>query len=347
MLRPRSSSRCSEEQDIDTVTNAALPQLPGYTLTRSVGRGNTSVVYLGQNTSGPQRQVALKVPHPQTLSDRVAAERFGNEVRLSLQFQHPHLVRGYAGTAFGPGAFLAMRYFPEGTLSDRLEERPVTYQMALRMLADVASGVAYLHHQGAVHQDIKSQNVYLDQGRGALGDFGNTYFVSAGGNVSGSPFYMAPEIYHGEASSAASDVYSLGVLAYELLVGLRPHLGSSYEELMISHMTRFPQPVTAGNKQVPRALSRLIELAMAKKAADRPASAELRKAFLEALGLPDEEILPPPIVQPESAGLASRTTMGRHQFLPQAPVPKDIERFNGKKPVPEESKSWNPFKKKK
>ncbi|WP_306468265.1 serine/threonine-protein kinase [Deinococcus alpinitundrae] len=326
-----------------------LPQLSGYTLTRSIGRGNTSLVFLGSANNAPERQLAVKLPLGTTLANRTAAERFGNEVRLSLQFRHPYLVRGHAGTPFGPGAYLAMRYFPAGTLSERLERSLLPHDAALRVLADVASGVAYLHHQGAVHQDIKTQNVYLDGERAALGDFGNTYFVSAGGNVSGSPFYMAPEIYHGEASSAQSDVYSLGVLAYELLSGTRPHLGKNYEELMISHLTRFPSPVTASNRQVPRPLSRLIELAMAKKAQDRPSSAALRRALLEALGEEDEQLEPEELHLPEAASApAARAIMGRHQHLPTVTAPRDLTpgepESRDSKPEP---KSWNPFKRKK
>ena len=325
------------------MTHSSFPQLPGYTLTRSIGRGNTSLVFLGHANSKPDLPLAIKLPHAATLADRTAAERFGNEVRLSLQFQYPYLVRGYAGTAFGPGAFLAMRYFLEGTLAERLDERSLEYEAALRVLADVASGVAYLHHQGAVHQDIKTQNVYLDENRAALGDFGNTYFISAGGNVSGSPFYMAPEIYHGEASSLQSDVYSLGVLCYELLVGIRPHLGHTYEELMISHMTRFVPPVTAHVRQVPRPLSRLIELAMAKKAADRPTSAALRRALLEALGQPDE-----PLIEDQEDERPSQPTprvvMGRHQHLPSVPAPAERSSQKSGEAL---ARSWNPFKRRK
>ncbi|AWN24181.1 serine/threonine protein kinase [Deinococcus irradiatisoli] len=332
------------------MTNASLPFLPGYALTRSIGRGNTSLVFLGSAAAKPDQPLAIKLPLPATLADRTAAERFGNEVRLSLQFRHPHLVRGYAGTAFGEQAYLAMRYFPEGTLAERLESRTLPYETALRVLADVAAGTAYLHQQGAVHQDIKTQNIYLDGGRAALGDFGNTYFVSAGGNISGSPFYMAPEIYRGEASSAQSDVYSFGVMAYELLVGVRPHVGNTYEELMISHLTRFPSPVTAANRRVPRALSRLIELAMAKRPQDRPDSAALRRALLEALGEPDEQDLP----DPEDVGEvppAPRAVLGRHQHLPTAPAPLPLETvLPAAQPAKDDKagpKSWNPFKRRK
>lgn len=336
------------------MTNYSLPKLTGYTLTRSIGRGNTSLVYLGSANAEPDRPLAIKLPMTTTLSNQTAAERFGNEVRLSLQFRHPHLVRGYAGTAFGEGAYLAMRYFPEGTLSESLEERILAYEPALRVLADISAAVTYLHHQGTVHQDIKTQNVYLDRGRAALGDFGNTYFISAGGNISGSPFYMAPEIYHGEASSVQSDVYSFGVLAYELLVGIRPHVGNSYEELMISHMTRFPPPATASNRQVPRTLSRLIELSMAKKPQDRPTSAALRRALLEALGEPEEKLI---LEKPEATDVtniaATRPVMGRHQHLAAQPaaVVRDVVRTPeaksaevGKKT---EAKNWNPFKRSK
>ena len=93
----------------------------GYRLIRSIGRGNTSQVYLATDPEG--REVALKLPHPETLRVHDSAERFGNEVRLTLQFKHPHIVRGFAGTPFGPQAFLAIQYFPLGALSEQLVTR--------------------------------------------------------------------------------------------------------------------------------------------------------------------------------------------------------------------------------
>lgn len=323
----------------------------GYTLYRTLGRGNTSLVRLAIDAEG--RQVALKLPHEETLRAQDAAERFGNEVRLTLQFRHPHVIRGYAGTAFGPGAFLALQYYPNGPLNEqltRLPGRTLPLPAALRILADLASALTYLHHLGAVHQDLKTHNVYVDeQGRAALGDLGNTYFVAQGGQVSGSPYYMAPEIYHGESSSAASDVYSLGILMYELLSGDRPYQGNSYEELMVAHMTRFPQPLTHLNPAVSRQISRLAEQALAKRPSERPQADVIRRALLSDLGeTPRDEVYETPSADP-SPPVGRTTLVGRHgPAQPRAPHnPTEVETKPDPTPVPERGGSWNPFKRRK
>ncbi|MFK7603690.1 serine/threonine-protein kinase [Deinococcus sp. SM5_A1] len=320
--------------------------IPGYTLHRTLGRGNTSLVRLAVDREG--EQVALKIPHEETLGNQEAAERFGNEVRLTLQFRHPHVVRGYAGTAFGPGAFLAIRYYPEGALNEQLARIPgrtLPLQGSLQILADLASALTYLHHLGAVHQDLKTHNVYVDeQGRAALGDLGNTYFVAQGGQVSGSPYYMAPEIYHGESSSAASDVYSLGILMYELLSGDRPYQGTTYEELMVAHMTRFPAPLTHLNTAVSRPLSRLAEQALAKRPGERPRADAIRRALLSDLGeTPQDEVYEDTKKSQPAQDVGRTNLMGRHGPTQTRNVPAQAEA----KPEAQRSAGWNPFKRRK
>lgn len=320
--------------------------IAGYTLHRTLGRGNTSLVWLATDQGG--REVALKLPHDETLRVQEAAERFGNEVRLTLQFRHPHVVQGYAGTAFGPGAFLAIRYYPDGALNEqlaRLPGRTLPPGAATRLLADVASALTYLHHLGAVHQDLKTHNIYVDEtGRAALGDLGNTYFVAQGGQVSGSPYYMAPEIYHGESSSAASDVYSLGILMYELLSGERPYQGNTYEELMVAHMTRFPPPLSHLNPAVSRAVSRLAEQALAKRPGERPRADAIRRALLSDLGeTPQDEVYEDPEATPPAQDVARAPLVGRHgPVQPRSAAPQPEAK-------PEQSRGggWNPFKRRK
>ncbi|WP_135229271.1 serine/threonine-protein kinase [Deinococcus fonticola] len=314
----------------------------GYRLIRSIGRGNTSQVYLATTQEG--REVALKLPHPETVKVHESAERFGNEVRLTLKFRHPHIVQGFGGTPFGQQAFLAIQYFPLGALSEQLvlrQGRKLELPEALRILADIAGALAYLHKNGAVHQDVKTQNVYVNpQGRAALGDLGNTYFMAQGGKVSGSPYYMAPEIYHGENSSSASDVYSLAVMMYELLTGQRPFSGGSYEELMVAHLTRFPTPLSHLSPLVPRPVSRLVEQGIAKRPQDRPSADSIYRALLDALGeKPDDE-------EEEEAHTPATYQPGRHGTAPRGATPPGSPPATPSSEPKKSSRGWNPFKKK-
>lgn len=308
-----------------------IPHIPGITLLRQIGRGNTSRVFAGK-VEGHAGQFAIKVPTPETLADHAAAERFANEVRLSMQFNHPNLVRGVSGVGFGPNAHLAMPRYREGTLADQLEAgRTFETPELLGILADIAAGMKYLHEQGGVHQDIKPQNVYLTDDKAALGDFGSTYLAGGKRSVSGSPFYMSPEIYHGAESSAASDVYSFGVMCYELLAGKRPYQGDSYEELMVAHLTHYPTPLSAHNGQIPRALSRLIEQSMAKQPAERPNAEALCRGLQEAHRLtqhPAEPEAPAPAEEPKlgRAALTAQTPNGASSEAPSKPEPKKEEK---------------------
>ena len=317
------------------------PQLAGFDVQRLLGRGNSAWVHLALDGRG--RRVALKLPFPETLADPQRAERFANEVRLSLQLRHDHLVVGFAGTPFGAGSYLSMRYFPEGTLSRWLELGKLSAAESWRILADVAGALSALHQQGVVHQDVKSQNIYLDDGRAALGDFGAAYFVTQGGKTAGSPFYMAPEIYRAEGSTRASDVYSLGVLAYETLTLHRPFGGHSYEELMAAHLSRYPRPLAGQLPDLPRPVAQLVERALAKNPAERPEAAELARAFELALGAsPKAPGKPAPAEPPRPA------PVGRHGPVQPAPVqPAPVQpapvQPAAETPVPPGT-GWNPFK---
>ncbi|MFC4454656.1 serine/threonine-protein kinase [Deinococcus sonorensis] len=323
------------------MTQSPTPHMMnGYQLLSLIGRGNTATVFLAQKPGGAQ-PVALKVPFTETLAHQESAERFANEVRLSLQFRHPRLVGGLAGTPFGSSAYLAMPHYPGGPLDELMDRQRLTVPQAIQVLSDVAAGMEELHRHEAVHQDIKPQNVYLDaQGRASLGDFGSTYFVSLGGKVAGSPFYMAPECYRGELVGPPSDIYSFSVMAYELLTGERPHVGDSYDSLMISHLTHFPPPLHV--EAVPRTLQRLLEQGQAKRHEARPTAAQLARAFRSALGEPEPEAE----TAPAPACSAPPSRLGRH--APAAPV--------AAVPVPaaapaaraaEPRASWNPFKRRK
>jgi len=321
-------------------------QLGGFTQQRILGSGNTSVVYLAQDPRG--RRVAVKIPFAQTLTDPARADRFANEVRLSLQLKHDHLVVGYEGTPFGEGAFLSMRYFPEGTLARWLDLGRLGLPEALRILCDVASALTFLHGRGVIHQDVKPQNVYLDDGRAALGDFGAAYFSTQGGLTAGSPFYMAPEVYRGEGTTPASDVYSLGVLAYEMLTDSRPFMGDSYDALMAAHLGSYPRPLVNLVPDLPRSTAMLIERAFAKNASDRPTAAALLAALQVVLGdavtAAAPVSTPVPATAPVALGRHGAKTPERAQEAPTPAAPAPAGRAP-EPTTPPRAGFWNPFKK--
>lgn len=318
----------------DFLTMTADPARSDYQLLQLLGRGYTSLVYVATDPQG--REVALKVPLEDLMNDKDAAQQFANEVRMGLKLKHPHIVEAYAGRESGEQAFLSAKYYREGPLSDRLEAGRLSIEEALRILADVASALVYLHELGAIHQDVKPQNIYLDGGRAALGDLGTAYFVAQGGKTSGSPFYMAPEVYRGEDTSPASDVYSLGVMAYEMLAGQRPYLGEKYEDLMMAHLNSYPAKLNQKNPDIPSGLGKLVEKCLAKNPESRPSAQDVLQGFRVLLNEP-EETPAPEVAAPK---------LGRYASAPTAAHTPEVAA-----PAAEENKGkasrWNPFKRKK
>jgi len=208
-----------------------------------LGLGRSSQVYLAKAPDGTK--VALKVPRREVREDREMAQRFAQEVSLSLTLNHPNLVRGFSGRPEGEGAFLALEYLEEGTLEDSLKKGPLSREVALECLTQIAQALIFLHDKGIIHQDIKPSNIFIDGLTFKLGDFGvaKTRENPKLFERAGSPFYMAPELLSGEQiSSPASDAYSFGVMAYELLVGKRPFVGETLEDLTFAHMQKLPPP---------------------------------------------------------------------------------------------------------
>jgi serine/threonine-protein kinase len=223
-----------------------------------IGLGKSSHVYRVKAPDGSE--LALKLPRAEILEDKVLAERFAQEVSMSITLKHPNIVIGFAGRPEGDGAFLALEYFEEGSLEDRLQKRWISQEQAITCLSQVAEALIWLHHQGIIHQDVKPSNIYVRGETYKLGDFGVTrspqnprLFERAG-----SPFYMAPELLLGQSSSPASDAYSFGVMAFELLTGRRPYVRESLEDLSYAHISE-PIPHTKlTNKELDRIIRGLL-----------------------------------------------------------------------------------------
>ncbi|MFC6618095.1 serine/threonine-protein kinase [Deinococcus radiophilus] len=315
--------------------------MSGYRITRPLGRGATARVYLADDRQG--RQVALKVLLPEDERQEYpdAAGMFANEVRMTMQLTHDHLVRGYGGQGFDEGAYLALEYFPQGPW--------IAWSSQV--------GPSRLSRQPGFCGEWPRPGLYAPPGRSASGCQGAEHLPGwrpcrtgrsglflhdgAGGRVGGSPFYMAPEIYRGEEATAASDVYSLGVLAYEVLAGQRPFEGDDYNELMAQHLNAMPPSLAHLAPELPRLVARTLQQALAKNPDDRPDLLEVMAALNEWLGA-DVEVG----ARPEPAA-PSGPVLGRHaapQHEASAPVLTEPESETDA--APGLLARWNPFRKK-
>jgi TonB family protein len=237
---------------------------------RPLGRGGMAAVYEALDTT-LERAVALKVLPPQFLRDQTSARRFESEARLIARLEHPNIVPIYASGIESGIPWMAMRLLAGNNLSVLLEQRRLTPLEAVQLLRQVAAALDYAHAHGVVHRDIKPSNILLDgSGAACVADFGLAQMMDSGhrltqtGILTGTPHYMAPEQALGKRVDHHCDIYSLGIVAYEMLTGDRPFTSDSPVALLLQHVHE-PLPVPAN----PSAGSRWMD-ALYKAAAKRP-----------------------------------------------------------------------------
>lgn len=259
---------------------------------RHLANGGMAAVWVVQDTL-LDREVAVKILAPQFAADDDARTRFTREARAAGRLSgHPHVVTVYDAGEHEGQAFLVMALYPGGTVADRLREGLPARDVTLRWLREAADGLDAAHAAGVVHRDVKPANLLLDErDRVAVGDFGIATAawassVTTTGLVVGTMAYLAPEQRSGQAATAASDRYALGVVAHELLTGRRP-ADSGIDEAL------------------PHEARTLLQRAMALDPSERPTSCRALIADLERTLGPDED----------------RTTV-QPAILPQAPRPR-------------------------
>src|SRR5690606_10936591 len=225
--------------------DASLPEIRGYRLLRALNHGGMSTVFLAEQLA-PRRQVAIKVVAPHALSDEVSRRRFENEVRTMARLEHPHVVRiNELGRTSQGLPYYAMPYLPRGHLgqrSFRLPDGTANEKQVIEVLRALLSALAYAHLRGVVHRDVKAENVLFDEAeRPLLADFGVALRrgygprVTAAGLAVGSTAYMAPEQARGEEVDGRADLYSVGVLAWEMLVGELPYRAADALSMAVMH----------------------------------------------------------------------------------------------------------------
>jgi len=260
-----------------------------YELDAEIGRGGMSVVYRARDRR-LNRPVAIKVLPPELAHDHAIRARFTREAQTSAQLSHAHIVPIYDVGERGGIAWFVMALVSGGNLGTHLTREPrQPIDEVRRILCEVADALAYAHLRGVIHRDIKPDNILLDQqtGRAMVTDFGIAWAMEAGARLTatgiavGTPTYMSPEQAVGErALDGRSDIYSVGVLAYQMLTGRVPFEAGNSMALLLKHVSERPRAIGELRPDAPRPLRDAIERAMAKAPEDRwPSAAALRDAL--------------------------------------------------------------------
>jgi hypothetical protein len=267
-------------------------RLGKYTIANELGRGGFATVYLAHDTV-LRRDVALKLLHPQLLTDPAFVTRFENDAHATAQLDHPRIAAIYDLGHHEGRMFMAIQLMAGGSLADRIKAHGrLAFAEAVRVIEDVAQALDYAHASGFIHRDVKPSNI-LFNGRGdaILSDFGLVKVAESSviarttmGGLIGTPAYMAPEIWEGKNDSHSTDVYALGCVLFEMVTGELLFKGATPPTVMLNHFQphRYPEQWPA---DTPAGIETVLERALARDQAARYASAGAFAADVRALML--------------------------------------------------------------
>ena len=258
-----------------------------YRLLELIGSGGMAVVYRGADTL-LQRQVAVKVLREAFAGDPAFLARFQREARAAARLDHPNVVTVYDVGQDGDRHYIVMEYVDGQDLKTLIRQKGrLDVHEALPLAIQVCAGVGHAHQAGIIHCDVKPQNVLVTRdGRAKVTDFGIARALSGSGiteseTVWGSPLYFSPEQAAGDPPSPASDVYSIGVMMYEMLTGSPPFQAEKPTALALMHMREDPPPLAVRNPQVPPQLEWIVRKVLSKDPSARYRTAEQLAHVLE------------------------------------------------------------------
>jgi serine/threonine-protein kinase len=304
---------------------AALRQatLGDYEILAELGRGGMATVYLAHDLA-LDRKVAIKVLAPALLlMGEGMVERFKREARTAAALSHPHIIPIYAVKESDRVLYFVMKYVSGRTLESIIQDTgPLPIPMVQTIVAHVSDALSYAHRHGVIHRDIKSANIMLDEdGWAVVTDFGIAKVVQAQGLTMtgvtvGTPTYMSPEQCATEEVTGASDQYSLGVVAYEMLTGMLPFRGDSIMAVMYAHFNHQPRPVTELRADCPPNLAESVMRMLEKDPARRWPTLDDVLATCGRPSLRQDDPVRNQMITLAKAGGASRT----HAHTPTSPL---------------------------
>jgi serine/threonine-protein kinase len=310
------------------VEHAELEQLPDprigtllagrYVIEEVIGEGGMATVYRARHKL-VDRPVAVKIMNPMLASDAIVRERFRREARSAQKLAHPNIIEIYdQGDTEDGTCYIVMELLAGESLAQVTARGPLDVDRAVHVMIQIARGIARAHDLDVIHRDLKPENIFLcrrDDGSDLvkLLDFGiarsrHDSRLTGQGELFGTPQYMAPERIMGNDSGGASDLYALGVVFYEMLMGELPFNAPDVATFFLKHMKEPAPSPRAHNARVPEALDRLVRQMLEKDPKDRPVDAHRVHADLLSI-IREREIAAPPTAMEEPASTKTPATL--------------------------------------
>ncbi|MDA0822914.1 MAG: serine/threonine-protein kinase [Proteobacteria bacterium] len=236
----------------------------GYKFKRLIGQGAMSRVYLGERLAD-QLTVVVKIMDGSLSGENESVKRFVQEAALAQAIDSPHVVKIFEQGFTDQYGFMAMEFFPRGDLKHRIETG-ITRQQAYRYMREIAMGLAAVHKVGIIHRDLKPANImFRSDDQLAIADFGisrrtdSTTELTQVGSIMGTPYYMSPEQIRAESLDQRADLYSAGIILYEMLTGRKPFEADSLAGIAMKHLQSHPDPLPTKLRGFEPVFRRLIE----------------------------------------------------------------------------------------
>jgi serine/threonine protein kinase len=298
-------------------------RLGQYQILARISKGATSTIYKAYQPK-LDRFVAVKVLSPQVVDEEGFLDRFTQEARAVAQLDHPNIVPVYDFDQVGDIAYIVFKYVEGGTLRKMMTGTPIALGQAVDIATQVGLALGYAHKRGVIHRDVKPSNILIGEGFWALlTDFGLAKIMGGGRKLTrsgigmGTPDYMAPEQAQGIPGDGRSDLYSLGVVFYEMVTGRVPFEADSSMAVVVKHITEPPPPPRQFNPDLPVAVETAVLTAMEKDPDRRFSTAEVMvTALVRAAGQQERALVSTPDLAALSVARSARAESASQKGLP-------------------------------